>query len=67
MFGKTMSHGVESGIILSRVLVTIDGVLLWVIGFIDAQYSKLQAIERYRYATRFPVHRYTRIRVLSLH
>jgi hypothetical protein len=27
----------------------------------------LQAIQRYRWSTHFPVHRYTRTRVLSLH
>jgi hypothetical protein len=60
-------HGMESGKILSRVLVTIDGVLDWMIGFIDAQYSKLYAIQCYRYSAHFSVHRYTRTRILRLH
>jgi hypothetical protein len=38
------------------------------IGFIDtrSQSSGLQAVQRYRYSTQFPVHRCTRIRILSL-
>jgi hypothetical protein len=50
--------------------VTIEG--FW-IGWLDLLHlihlhsSGLQAIQRYRYSTLFPVHRYTRTRVLSLH
>jgi hypothetical protein len=51
--------------ILSRVLVTVDMVLGWMIGFIAS--SELQAVQRCRYSAHFPVHRYARTRVLSLH
>jgi hypothetical protein len=55
--------------ILSRVLVTIDGVR---IGWLDLLIpytinSYLQAIRRYHWFTQFTVHRYTRTMVLSVH
>jgi hypothetical protein len=41
------------------------GVLDWMIGY--SHTSGLQAIQRYRYSTHIPVHRYTRTRILRLH
>jgi hypothetical protein len=45
-------------------------VLDWMIGFI-AHYTFITQdygqLQRYRFSTHFPVHRYTRTRVLSLH
>jgi hypothetical protein len=35
------------------------------IGILFTQKSRLHAIQRYRYSTHFPVHSYTRTRVLS--
>jgi hypothetical protein len=54
--------------ILSRVLVCMDGVLDWMIGFI-APYTITQfgtTIQHYRYSIHFPVHSYTCTSVLSL-
>jgi hypothetical protein len=48
---------------------TIRRGLYWMIEFIDTlftQYSDLRATQRYRHSTHFPVHHYTRTRVLSL-
>jgi hypothetical protein len=39
----------------------------WIYYTLYIHISGLQAIQRYRHSTHFPVHRYTRIRLLSLH
>jgi hypothetical protein len=59
----------ESALILSRVGVTVDRVLDWMTGFIDALSTVLgttgsTALSPF-YTLR--VHRYTRTRILSLH
>jgi hypothetical protein len=57
--------------LVSRVCVTykMDFWIWWLdlLHFIHSHSSGLQAIQRYRWSTHFPVHRYTRTRVLSLH
>jgi membrane protein YqaA with SNARE-associated domain len=57
-------------IVLSRVGVTVDGVLDWMIGFIapytftTRDYRQYSAVAHFAY---LPVHRYTRTMILSLH
>jgi hypothetical protein len=57
-------------LILSREGVTIDGVLDWLIGFIDTLYIQLWTTGIYSataISTHFAVHRCTRNTVLILH
>jgi hypothetical protein len=66
----TLFYQIPLWIILSRVLVTCrrDLDLQWdLLHLTHSHSSGLQAIQRCRYSTHFPLHRYTRSRVISLH
>jgi hypothetical protein len=57
-------------VILSCVGVThmtSSGLDDWIYCTLYIHNSELQAIQRYRWSTHFAVHRYTHIRILSLH
>jgi hypothetical protein len=56
--------------IQSRIGVTVDGGLDWMVGFIDTLYRQLGTTGNYSataVSTHFTVHRYKRTSVLSLH
>jgi hypothetical protein len=61
--GSKRVHG-DNTVICKGVCVTYRRVLDWTIGFIQLG---TKVIQRYRWYTRFTVHRYTHTRVLSLH
>jgi hypothetical protein len=58
--------GLDGSIILPREGRAIDGGLD-LLYHIHSHSSVLQAIQRYRFSAHFPVHCYTRTRILSLH